>query len=169
VASLTTTQEAPLAQNAIYVELAGAGGFYSVNYERFLRKDVSVRGGLMYMSMSATATSGGSGASAKATWISVPVMAQYLGLAAGAHALELAGGLSIMYMSGNVGTFDATSSNSAMGSSTIPVGTAAVGYRYSDPGGGFVFRAGYTPLIFFTTEVKEVFHWGGMSFGYRFK
>jgi hypothetical protein len=69
-----------------------------------------------------------------------------------------------MYFSGSAATFDAT----AMSSGIVPVGTATIGYRYSDPAGGFVFRAGYTPLIFVTTEQKDIFHWGGMSFGYRF-
>jgi len=47
--------------------------------------------------------------------------------------------------------------------------TATLGDRYSDPEGGFIFRAGYTPLFFVTTEVKDVFHRGGLSFGYRFQ
>jgi len=156
---------APSANNALYVELGGNGGFYTINYERFLRRDASVRVGLMYMSISASAGSGMDSASAKVTWTSVPVMFQYLGIAAGSHALELAGGVNMMYMSGNASTFDSTASASGV----IPVGTATLGYRYSDPTGGFVFRAGYTPLFFVTTEVKDIFHWGGASFGYRFQ
>jgi hypothetical protein len=156
---------APSANNALYVELGGNGGFYTVNYERFLRKDASVRVGLMYMSISASAGSGMDSSSAKVTWTSIPLMFQYLGVAAGSHALELGGGVNMMYMSGNASTFDATASASGV----IPVGTATLGYRYSDPSGGFIFRAGYTPMFFVTTEVKEVFHWGGLSFGYRFQ
>ena len=156
---------APSANNALYVELGGNGGFYTVNYERFLRRDASVRVGLMYMSISASAGSGMDSASANVTWTSIPLMFQYLGVAAGSHALELGGGVNMMYMSGNASTFDSTASSSGV----IPVGTATLGYRYSDPTGGFVFRAGYTPLFFVTTEVKDIFHWGGLSFGYRFQ
>ena len=88
----------------------------------------------------------------------------YLGIRAGSHALEVGGGVNFMYFSGSAATFDAT----AMSSGVIPVGSLTAGYRYSNPDGGFVFRAGYTPLLFVTTEQKEIFHWGGMSFGYRF-
>lgn len=84
-------------------------------------------------------------------------MFEYLGVASGAHALELGGGVDLM--SGTASTFGAT----AMDNGVIPVPTATVGCRY-----GFVFRAGYTPIVFVTTETKQVFHWGGMSFGYRF-
>lgn len=155
-----TATAPPPARNAVYVELAGNGGFYTVNYERFIRPDASIRAGLMYMSVSATA----GGSSASSSWTSVPLMFQYLGVANGSHALELAGGLSLMHFSAGASTFDAA----AMSSGFVPVPTATIGYRYSSPEGGFLFRAGYTPLFFVTTEVKDVFHWGGLSFGYKF-
>jgi hypothetical protein len=162
VPSATTT--ARPAENALYAELGGNSGWYSLNYERFLRPDMAVRVGLSYMSVSATAGSGMDQASASATWATLPLMFEYLGVHAGSHALELGAGVNMMYFSGNAATFDAT----AMSSGVVPVGTATLGYRYSNPGGGFVFRAGYTPLIFVTTQQKEIFHWGGLSFGYRF-
>lgn len=155
-----TATAQPHAQNALYVELGGNGAWYTVNYERFIRSDASIRVGAMYMSITASAGD----ASANATWAALPVMFQYLGVASGSHALELAGGVSFNYLSGTASTTEAT----AMSSGFIPAGTATIGYRYSNPDGGFVFRAGYTPLFFVTTEVKEIFHWGGMSFGYRF-
>lgn len=36
-----------------------------------------------------------------------------------------------------------------------------VGYRYQRPSGRFVFRAGYTPIIY-----PEFGHWGGIAIGY---
>ena len=161
---LSATTSAAPAQNALYAELGGNSGWYSLNYERFLKPDMAIRVGLSYMSVTATAGSGMDSASANATWATLPVMFEYLGVHAGSHALELGGGVNFMYFSGSAATFDAT----AMSSGVIPVGTATIGYRYSNPEGGFVFRAGYTPLIFVTTEQKEIFHWGGMSFDYRF-
>jgi hypothetical protein len=152
------------AQNAIYAEIGGNSGWYSLNYERFIMPDAAIRVGVSYMSVSATAGSGQNMGSANATWATLPLMFNYLGLHAGSHALELGGGVNMMYFSGSAATFDAT----AMSSGVIPVGALTVGYRFSNPEGGFVFRAGYTPLIFVTTEQKEIFHWGGMSFGYRF-
>jgi hypothetical protein len=159
-----TATSQPHAQNALYAELGGNSGWYSINYERFIMPDAAIRVGLSYMSVSATAGSGGNSSSANATWATLPLMFNYLGLRAGSHALELGGGVNMMYFSGSAATFDAT----AMSSGVIPVGALTVGYRFSNPDGGFVFRAGYTPLIFVTTEQKEIFHWGGMSFGYRF-
>jgi len=155
------TAQAPApAQNALYVELGGNGAFYSINYERYLRPDMAVRVGGSFMSIDASAGS----AESKSSWLTIPLMFEYLGVASGPHALELGGGVDLMWFSGTASTFDAT----AMDKGVIPVGTATLGYRYSAPDGGFVFRAGYTPLFFVTTSTKQVFHWGGMSFGYRF-
>src|SRR5262245_53289303 len=153
-------EQATPAKNALYAELGGNGAWYSLNYERFLRNDASVRIGAMYMSV--TASSGSS--TANATWLAVPIMFNYLGLHAGSHALELGGGLDLMYFSAGASSFEAT----ADASGVTPVGTATIGYRYSNPEGGFVFRAGYTPMFFFQSETQKVFHWGGLSFGYRF-
>jgi hypothetical protein len=158
--NLQLTADNKSAPNALYVEVGGNGAFYSLNYERYLRPDAAVRIGAMYMSVSASAGS----SSAKASWLTVPIMLEYLGIHAGNHALEVGAGVDMMYFSGTASTFDAT----AMSDGLIPVGTATVGYRYSNPAGGFVFKAGYTPLFFVTTETKQVFHWGGLSFGYRF-
>lgn len=152
------------AENALYAELGGNGAWYSINYERFIRPDAAIRAGLMYMSISVTAGSGTNSASANGTWMTIPLMFEYLGVHSGSHALELGAGVSMMYFSGNASTFDAT----AMSSGVVPVGTATIGYRYSNPDGGFIFKAGYTPLLFVTTETKDILHWGGMSFGYRF-
>jgi hypothetical protein len=162
-ASLGVVAEKP-AQNALYAELGGNSGWYSLNYERYLRPDAAIRVGFSYMSITASAGTGMNNASASATWATLPIMFDYLGLSSGGHTLELGAGVNMMYFGGTSATFDAT----AMSSGVIPVGTATIGYRYSAPSGGFVFRAGYTPLFFVTTETKQVFHWGGMSFGYRF-
>jgi len=46
------------AQNALYAELGGNSGWYSINYERFIMPDASIRVGLSYMSVTASAGSG---------------------------------------------------------------------------------------------------------------
>ena len=160
MAQEVTAEKSASASNALYVELGGNGAWYSVNYERYLRDDASVRVGAMYMSVEATAGE----SSGSASWLAIPVMFNYLGLRAGNHALELGAGVDVMHFSAGASTFDATASASGV----VPVGTATIGYRYAAPDGGFLFKAGYTPLFFVTTEEKQVFHWGGMSFGYRF-
>jgi len=154
------TAEKASAGNALYVELGGNGAWYSLNYERYLRDDASVRVGAMYMSVEASAGE----ASANASWLAVPIMFNYLGLHAGSHALELGAGVDVMHFSAGASSFDATASAEGV----VPVPTATIGYRYASRDGGFLFKAGYTPLFFVTTDEKQVFHWGGMSFGYRF-
>ena len=44
----------------------------------------------------------------------------------------------------------------------IPV--LRVGYRYQPRKGGFLFRVGFTPLLF----DMDIFPWGGISLGYTF-
>ena len=84
--------------------------------------------------------------------------------ASNALYVELGAGVDVMHFSAGASSFDATASATGV----VPVGTATLGYRYAAADGGFLFKAGYTPLFFVTTEEKQVFHWGGMSFGYRF-
>lgn len=39
-----------------------------------------------------------------------------------------------------------------------------IGYRYQPRKGGFLFRAGFTPILF----GMDIIPWGGLSFGYTF-
>jgi len=160
--------EKTFAKNAIYAELAGNGGFYTINYERFLREDASIRVGAMYMSISVSAGSGQNMAESNGTWMTFPVLFEYTGIHAGPHALNLGAGLDFFYFSGSAGTFEATASSSGM----LPAATLDIGYRYGNPKGGFVFKAAYTPFAFVTAETQtfsqKVQHWAGLSFGWRF-
>lgn len=167
-------QQAPMqekksfAKNLIYGELAGNGGFYTINYERFFTEDASVRVGAMYMSISVSAGSGQNMAESSGTWVTIPVLFEYTGIRSGSHALNLGAGLDFFYFSGSAGTFEATASSSGM----LPAATLDLGYRYGDPKGGFMFKAAYTPFAFVTAETQtfsqKVQHWAGLSFGYRF-
>jgi hypothetical protein len=162
--SLTAEVASKPAENAVYGEIGGQGLFYSVNYERFIRPDMGIRIGFGAISISASASDGMSTATSSATLAAAPIMFDYLGLHEGASALELGAGVDLMYTSGSA----SVPGSSVMASGLTPVPTATIGYRYSSPTGGFVFRAGYTPLFFITTQQKSIAHWGGMSFGYRF-
>ncbi len=161
-------EQKTFAKNAIYGELAGNGGFYTINYERFLTEDASIRVGAMYMSISVSAGSGQNMAESSGTWMTFPVLFEYTGIRSGAHALNLGAGLDFFYFSGSVGTFEATASSSGM----LPAATVDLGYRYSDPKGGFLFKIAYTPFVFVTAETQnfsqKVQHWAGLSFGWRF-
>src|SRR5437762_8698934 len=91
----------PDATNAFFIEGGGPGLLYSLNYERLLEQEYGLRIGFSYQSFSATASGGGSTASASATIITVPVIASYQGLRAGNHVLELGAGGTAIYASGS--------------------------------------------------------------------
>jgi hypothetical protein len=81
--------------NALYVELLGNAGVYSLNYERFVTDDVSIRGGLMYVSLGVRER--GEREQAKATVLFVPLMVYYLGVGNADHKLDLGLGFLFIY------------------------------------------------------------------------
>ena len=127
------------AKNTVYLELGGNGLIYSVNYERFLSRDLNVRVGLEYFSLNASSGS----ASGNATLAIFPVTVSFLGLSKGPHAFELGAGLDIVYASAST---DSTG-GSSFGSGTTIAGTAILGYRYAPRDGGFNFRFALTPIF----------------------
>ncbi len=136
------------ARNGLYVELGGSAAIWSVNYERFVSDDVSLRIGAGYTSVTDSL-----GTSVSLT--TFPLTASFLGVRSGSHALELGAG--VVFASASI------SSNSAglkaFGSGTI--GTAIVGYRLAPPAGGFNLRIAYTPLF----SGSGYFSWVGLAVG----
>lgn len=127
------------ANNALYLELLGAGLFYSVNYDRRIG-DLALRGGLMYFSVSA---SNGSGDSASTTWLGVPLSVSYVGIGSAKHSFEVGAGITIHHFGGSVNTLGVESSDSA----TKVLGHAILGYRYQPVSTGFFLRAGLSPIV----------------------
>lgn len=152
------------ARNSVYLELGGNAGLYSLNYERFLIDDGALRIGLMYMSVSATATSGTTTASGSASWFGAPLMFSYLGIGSPNHKLELGAGVVLMSFSAGASTFSATANASGF----VVAGTATVGYRYVPVDGGINFKAGFTPLVLQTAGTTYFMPWAGLSIGYGF-
>src|SRR5260370_24642296 len=132
------------ARSCICIELGGNGAWYSLNYERFVMDEAAIRIGGMFMSLSASATGGGTTSTASASWFAAPLMFSYLGIGSANHKLELGAGATMMYFSGS-GTNNFRSSINASGFVMAP--TATVGYRYVPTAGGFNFKAGFTPLL----------------------
>jgi len=131
------------APNSIYAEGLGAGLAYSLNYERMVLDDLGVRLGFSYLSMSASATSGGATSSASASFLSFPITASYIGIRSGKHSLELGGGFTMTRSSGSGSSFGMTASGSGMSG----LGTAMVGYRiHPVDRAGFNFRIGLMAL-----------------------
>jgi hypothetical protein len=118
------------ALNALYVEFLGAGLFYSLNYERIFG-DFSARVGVGAFS------SGGT------TWVGIPVTVNFLGIGTKRHIFEVGAGVSIQYFNTGSDTLNVSAS------AGVPqvLGTVVLGYRLQPPNGGFMFRAGVSPLF----------------------
>jgi len=127
------------ANNALYVELLGAGLFYSLNYDRAFGP-IAGRIGIGYFSISGNSGNGGSSSS---TFISVPVTVSYLGIGSLKHMFEIGAGVSINYFGGGASFANVSTTASV----TEVFGTLVLGYRYQPPDGGFFLRAGIDPII----------------------
>jgi len=133
-----------LAPNSIYLEGLGAAIGYSLNYERMVVDELGVRVGFSYLSVGATASGGGTTASASATYVFIPVTASYVGIRYGRSALELGGGVTMLYVSANANAAGVATS----GAGVVPYGVAMVGYRFQPVGhAGFMFRIGVNALV----------------------
>ncbi|RPI75166.1 MAG: hypothetical protein EHM47_03370 [Ignavibacteriales bacterium] len=138
--------------NSIYFEALGNGGLYSVNYDRLFTESFGGRIGFSYLSEISLIFSSIN------DFLSVPITLNYF-LGNGSHKFELGAG--VVYASFSGGDFLGFETNS--GSSNV-AGTATIGYRYQKADGGFLFRAGFTPLF----NNEGFFPFGGISFGFGF-
>jgi hypothetical protein len=134
-----------LAENSIFIEGLGAGGLYSLNYERMVADEVAVRAGFSYLSIGMSASgSNGQTSGASATLMTFPLTASYLGVRSGKHALELGGGATLISASGTASGTGVSASGSGFGA----LGTAMVGYAiHPVEGAGFNFRIGAMALM----------------------
>jgi len=144
------TQTTNFKQNQLYLELGGNGIIYSVNYERLLSENISLRGGFGI-------TPGFF--FVEGTFIDIPVTASYL---IGSERSKLEMGLGATFLaSSNVEVFGLDS-----GDQSLIILTGIVGYRYISPS-GFVFRIFFTPL--YSSEGDPPFvPYFGLSFGFAF-
>jgi hypothetical protein len=108
-----------------------------------LENDFGLRLGVSYMSFSATATDGFDTATASAGLMMIPLVANYVGVSSGNHALELGAGGIFVHASGSASGGGIVAS----GSGNTVFGTAVIGYRRQPPEGGFMFRAGMSALV----------------------
>lgn len=143
------------AKNAVYLELAGNGGAYSLNYERAFSPKLLLRVG--FASWSVTQDFGG-----EISRTTIPVMLNSL-FGSGNHKIE--GGLGVML-----------GSEKHTGNEVVPKSkenifalTGTAGYRYQKPSGGIIFRAGLTPFLNIGDSEYPDFNFSaGGSIGYAF-
>lgn len=125
-------------QNAIYAEAFGPGFFYSINYERFLSNEFTLRGGISIFSLN--------GSTSQSTFIVVPLMGNYL-LGNGSSKFEVGTGIDFMTISGeeysDIDPVKSVRDNSSSGILLI----GSLGYRYQPWAGGLHFRIVATPML----------------------
>jgi len=134
------------ANNALYVELLGAGLIYSIDYDRRIN-DFALRAGFEYFSISSSGTTVDSNGmfqttSASASWFAIPLSATY-NIGSGKHSFEIGAGATLHHFSASGSTLGLDSS----GGGWLVVGHGIVGYRYQPLDGGFFLRAGLTPQV----------------------
>jgi hypothetical protein len=149
-ASLLFLASSALAQsrNAAYGELLGNGLLFSANYERRFTDVVAGRIGFAYVT-----TEDDDGDEDQA--VAVPLMVNYINRPLSNHHFEA--GLGTVVVAGNGSGWASDLDENFSGA----VGTATIGYRYQKPSGGFVFRAGLTPMF----DSGTIAPWFGISFG----
>lgn len=169
-----TTSINPIRRNTIYGEVFGQGFFGSLNYDRLFNVDKHVMNSFSAGFIFAPKSAGfGDG-----MYLGVPVSYNWL-FGKSSHHLELGLGFTFMATQG-------FASNRFENFYTYL--TPKVGYRYQRPGGGFFFKAAFTPMIGLmnvdtngpgvpgtVTLFKNaagvgngVFPWLGLSIGYSF-
>ena len=151
VTLLITTGAFAQARNAAYLEVGGNGVLPTVNYERQLSERLFGRVGLSFIY---SETSDGD----EDLTFAIPLAVNYLTHPAGNHHFEAGAGLTLI-----TGDAQELWDDDEDEEISNVVGTANFGYRYQKPGRGFVFRAGFTPLVF----DGEVQPWIGLTAGYR--
>jgi hypothetical protein len=148
-------------RNNFFFELLGNGGFYSINYERFILDDVTSRIGVGIWND--PSSSGG-----KTSLVTIPILTSGL---IGSRKSKLEIGLGFL-----AGRQKFTSSFGRSLNWTAPIadGTGVVGYRYQPFEQGFVFRAGISCFYVFNGDHRFPYNYNrfsimpGLSFGGSF-
>ena len=130
-------------KNAIYIELAGPGVLYSVNYEHHLTKNLSIRTGFSIWSIDSLDLMAIQIKNLK--FRSFPLMVNYL-IGKGASHLELGLGIQPTFLKGDFDTFYFIRANDSGKGKSI-LGLSTIGYRYQKVEGGLIFRIGISPAF----------------------
>lgn len=150
------------AQNAVYVELGGNGGLYSVNFDRRMGDAFAVRVGIGTWTTEDLFL----GDEAEVSIVSVPVTVSWVPAAAN-RGVEVGGGVLL----GNRSREEAFEGGET--SASFVSLTGILGYRYQPASGGFMFRVAFTPFFGLGDEDEAYPESGfmpsaGVSLGYTF-
>jgi hypothetical protein len=122
-------------RNAAFVELLGNGGLYSLNYDRLLTDNVSLRAGFARWTADDLF-----GSEAQKHFTTVPLLANYL-VGSGTGRLELGAGVLLGRRRQDWGGGGTETTESFVSL------TGVLGYRHQPRGRGWMFRAGVTPFF----------------------
>jgi hypothetical protein len=139
-----------LARSAIYLELFGQGGLYSINYEYRFLKNFSARVGFSKWVFPFLI--------ANVDFTGFPLMVNLL---IGGRYANLEVGAGVIVVSASATTFFSDKTGST---GPLAIATGTLGYRHQSVDGGFVFRVGLTP-VYLEGELLPAF---GLSFGHSF-
>lgn len=161
--STNTQAQDSFKRNTVYGELAGSGGFFSLNYDRRFGDaptGFGMRTGVGYFQYSSERT------------VTIPIMANWL-IGANGKYLELGAGMSLGYheifehnpnMAVSMEDFEPSS---RFGLWQTPL--LNVGYRRQPIDGGFNFRAGLAPIASLGGRSGlQLIPWPYLSFGITF-
>ena len=150
------------AKNAVYLEIGGNAGYYSLNYDRIVYQKgnfrAAVRAGLGVIPTKFESK----------TYWGAMVPLELIGLVGRSkHFLETGLGFTpFLFPARDLGSFERIYTGYKL-ESTIPF---RIGYRYQKPDGGFIFRVGYTPFLDFSEGRHNIYQllFGGISIGKSF-
>lgn len=148
------TDTAKFAQNIMYIEAAGVGGYGSINYERviFCNRPLTFA---FRVGIGTYHIKDYTNKFNPDVLIPVSVYSCY----GKSHKIELGIGQTFTnIVQANVIDFEPTRV-------TAVHTNLSMGYRYQQKQGGFFFRAAYTPILEFNRRFRN---WGGIAFGYAF-
>ena len=164
ISTLTTTYSiAQKAAKSGYAELGGAG-LASINYDmRIMNKEdgLGFRVGIGGFSVSSTYNNGNTSNTDKLGIFTVPLELNYLLGKNEKNYFELGAGATIVSLKNK--STNNTSADNEKFSGTF--GHLYMGYRLQPKDGGFLFRAGITPIF---GKGYFIPYWAGISFGYKF-
>ncbi|HEY9003544.1 MAG TPA: hypothetical protein VIM89_19460 [Mucilaginibacter sp.] len=141
------------AQN-VFIEMGGAGLFFSANYDTRFSQQRDGLGGRLGL---------GWWHSVNTTFVTVPLQLNYL-VGGRSHFFEVGAGAAYMHLTNPYFGNPIIGNNPMVVNSTV-VATSTIGYRYQPFNGGLNLRASFNPSLLQGTFVPEI----GLSAGYTFR
>jgi len=147
-------------QHSVYAELGGTAGIWSVNYDLIALNisnfKVGARAGIGLFSEGYAGTT---------VDFYIPLTVNMMYAFKERHHVELGIGTQIA-------SYEIRSVSNVLDTGfkrkTEPLGNFTFGYRYQNPGGGFMFRVFYSPFFYQDGIHFRYEHWAGLSLGYAF-